>query len=290
MDLGRVGIWSIALRAGGRAPATHDEVREAAAELEELGYGTIWLGGSPAISDVAPLLDATTSVVVATGIVNIWQYDAAEVAAGVAGLAPAHRERFLLGIGASHPEANRAYTRPLAATAAYLDGLDAADPPVPARGRVLAALGPRMLALSRDRTAGAHPYLVTAEHTRAAREVLGPGPLLAPEVKVVLDTDPDRARALARRHLEMYLRLENYISNLHRLGFGEEDLRSGGSDRLVDAVVAWGDADAVARRVAEHHDAGADHVCVQVVSEQARPRRAWRELAAALRLGARAGD
>lgn len=282
MDLGRVGIWSFALRAGGRAPAPESEIREIAAELEELGYGTIWLGGSPGIRDARPLLEATSRVVVATGILNIWEYAAAAVAAEVAALPAEHRDRFVLGVGASHAAINEAYARPLTATRAYLDGLDAADPPVPAGRRVLAALGPRMLALSRDAAAGAHPYLVTPEHTRRAREILGREAVLAPEIKVVLETDPDRARALARRHLEVYMRLENYTSNLRRLGFGADDLRAGGSDRFVDAVVAWGDVDAAVRRVAEHHAAGADHVCLQVVAEQARPRQAWRELAAAL--------
>lgn len=280
MELGRVGIWSIELRE--RGSTLQGEATEAAAELEELGYGTIWLGGSPGLKHAAPLLAATSRIVVATGILNIWQYDAADVAARVADLDPDQRDRFLLGLGASHAAFNDAYERPLSAVAAYLDRLDAVDQPVPPDRRVLAALGPRMLELARDRSAGAHPYLVTPEHTRRAREILGPKPLLAPEVKVVVESDPERARALARAHLELYLQLPNYTGNLRRLGFSADDLRSGGSDRFVDEVVAWGDVEAVVRRVAEHHDAGADHVCLQVLAGDRR--RQWRELADALEL------
>lgn len=278
MDLGRVGIWSFWLRS--RTPAARSEIPQAAAELEQLGYGAIWLGGSPGVRHAEPLLEATSTLVVATGILNIWQYNVAGVAAACAALPPAHRERFLLGLGVSHQAFNQTYQRPMAAMADYLDGLDAAGRPAP---RVLAALGPQMLELSRDRAVGAHPYLVTPQHTRWARQVLGTGPLLAPEVKVLLETEPERARAVARQHLAMYLRLPNYTNNLGRLGFTQDDLRGGGSDRLVDAVVAWGSVDTVVERVAEHHEAGADHVCLQALGDD-QPRQVWRTLATALDL------
>jgi probable F420-dependent oxidoreductase len=282
MDLGRVGIWSIGLRS--EDPQARGDITEAAAELEELGYGAIWLGGSPGIEHAVPLIEATSRLVVATGILSIWQYKAEDVAVQHNALARSDPGRFLLGLGVSHgPLVGDDYRRPYGAMIDYLDRLDAAD--VPRSERVIAALGPKMLAASRDRAAGAHPYLTTPEHTRKAREILGAGPLLAPEVKVVLDTDPDRARVTARDHLALYLRLPNYTGNLLRLGFVEDDLRDGGSDRLVDAVFAWGDLDAVRDRVAAHHQAGADHVALQVITADRTqlPRRQWRELAAVVR-------
>lgn len=282
MDLGRVGIWSIGLRS--EDPARRREILEAAAELEELGYGAIWLGGSPDVSHAIPLIEATHRIVVATGILNIWDHDAAEVAARRGALAAAHPGRFLLGLGASHAASVGRYDKPYSTMVGYLDRLDAASPPVPKSERVLAALGQRMLQLSGDRAAGAHPYLVTPQHTRQARVRLGAGPLLAPEVKVILETDPEQARTAARRHLAPYLHLPNYTNNLLRLGFTAEDLSSGGSDQLIDAIFAWGDLQAVRKRLAEFHNTGADHVCVQVITDdrQALPRPQWRELAAAL--------
>lgn len=293
MNLGRVGVWSIGLRSDD--PAARGEITEAAAELEELGYGTIWLGGSPAVTHATPVLEATSRITVATGILNIWAHDPADVAAAHAGLAANNPGRFVLGLGVSHarsvdPMVPGGYRRPLATMREFLARLDAASTPVPRSERVLAALGPRMLELSRDDAAGAHPYFVTVEHTRRAREVLGTGPVLAPEVKVVLESDPGRARAAARQHLDRYMGLPNYTNNLLRLGFSEDDIRDGGSDRLVDATVAWGGLAAIRERVAAHHDAGADHVCVQVITDDPRalPRSQWRDLAAALDLtGAR---
>ncbi|MFI0454098.1 LLM class F420-dependent oxidoreductase [Actinomadura sp. 6N118] len=278
MDIGRVGLWSIGLRS--EDPAARSRIAEAAAELEELGYGAVWLGSSPGVHHAVPLLEATSRLVVATGILNIWQYEAEAVAEGQVALAIDHPGRFLLGLGASHgPLVGDRYRRPYSAMIDYLDRLDAAG--APASQRVLAALGPKMLAASRDRSAGAHPYLVNPEHTRQAREVLGQGPLLAPEVKVVLDEDPAQARAAARAHLALYLRLPNYTSNLLRLDFDEADLANGGSDRLVDAVFAWGDVEAVRRRTNEHLDAGADHVALQVITEDRTglPLAEWRALA-----------
>jgi probable F420-dependent oxidoreductase len=281
-NVGRIGIWSIGLR--NEDPGAVGEIREAAAELEELGYGAIWLGGSPDVDRAIPPLEATSRITVATGILNIWQHDPAEVAGRHAVLNTTYRGRFLLGLGASHATAVEGYRRPYSTMVEYLDRLDAEGNPKDER--VLAALGPRMLELSRDRAAGAHPYLVTPEHTARAREILGPGPLLAPEVKVVLETDPERARAIARGHLGMYLRLPNYTNNLLRLGFTADDFGGGGSDRLVDATVAWGDAARVARRIAEHEGAGADHVVLQVITEDRMglPREQWRHLAAGLEL------
>ena len=287
MDLGPVGIWSAALRYGDRG-----EARDAAGELESLGFGTLWLPGGiggDIFDAVAALLEATSRVTLATGIVNLWMHQPAEVATAHARITSAHPDRFLLGVGVSHAPLVDAdhpgrYARPLAATGRYLDELDAASPPVPASERALAALGPRMLALARDRTRGAHPYLVTPDHTRQARAVLGNGPLLAPEQSAVLESDPARARELARRHLSIYLQLPNYVSNLRRLGFADDDVAAPGSDRLVDSVVAWGDTAAIVRRALGHGDAGADHVCVQVLAADPRvlPRDAWRELGPAL--------
>lgn len=285
-----VGVWSGGLRFGDAG-----ERAGAAAELESLGYTALWVpggAGGDVFGDCRPLLDATERIPVATGILNLWMHEPADVAAAHAELTTDHPGRFLLGIGISHSmlvdsqEPGR-YSRPLATTREYLDALDSAAPPVPVAERALAALGPKMLELARDRTAGAHPYLATAEHTRAAREVLGAGPLLMPEQPVVLDTDPVTARATGRAHFEIYLQLVNYTNNLRRLGFTDDDFTDGGSDRLVDSVIAWGDEAAIARRVQDHFDAGADHVCIQVATGvrggvTALPNEQWRALAPAL--------
>jgi probable F420-dependent oxidoreductase len=277
-----IGIWSRGLR--DENPNAAGEIREAAAELEDLGYTSIWLGASPGVRHARPLLEATSRIVVATGILNIWEYDAAEVAAQQADLVKDHPGRFLLGLGASHGFNVENYRKPYSTMVEFLDGLDAAGSAT--ADRVLAALGPRMLALSRDRAAGAHPYLITPEHTATAREILGTDPLLAPEVKVVLDTDPDRARTAARGHLAIYLGMPNYTGNLLRLGFTDDDFRDGGSDRLVDATFAWGGMDVIRERVAAHREAGADQVVLQVVTAggEALPRSQWRELADGLDL------
>jgi probable F420-dependent oxidoreductase len=283
MDLGRVGVWTIGLRTEERVAS--GEAAEAAAELERLGYGTIWLGFSPGVEHASPLLAATSRIVVATGILSIWDYEPGDVAARHTEVTAEYPERFLLGLGVSHHMvAGERYRRPFAAMQAFLDGLDDAPTPVPASQRVLAALGPRMLEASRDRAAGAHPYLVIPEHTRRARQILGPNRLLAPEVKVVVDDDPERARRVARGHVEPYLRLPNYANSLRRLGYTDEDLRDGGSDKLLEAVVAWGGADRIRDRIAAHFDAGADHVSVQVITEDPTgvPVEQWRELAAIL--------
>ena len=266
MQLGRIGIWSASFW-GDRGAA-----KEAAAQLEQLGYGALWFPNGTALSELAgDLLEATQRIVIATGIASIWMHPAEELAQAHHTLTQAYPNRFLLGLGVSHArlvdrdEPGR-YDRPLEHMRAYLDALDTAPTPVPAGERVLAALGPRMLELARDRSAGAHPYLVTVEHTRRARETLGTGPILAPEQAVVLETNPERARAVAREHLSMYLQAPNYTNNWLRLGFTPDDLTNGGSDHLVDALVAWGDRDTIRERVAQHLRAGADHVCLQVLT------------------------
>ena len=279
MDVGRIGIWNGALRS-----AEPGAAGEAAFELEELGYGAIWLGASPSVEEAAPLLAATSRIVVATGILNIWAHTPAEVAAARAELPNA--DRFLLGLGASHAPLVEGYHKPYSAMVDYLDGLDAADPSVSPTDRVLAALGPRMLELSRDRAAGAHPYLVTPDSTRQARERLGTGPLLAPEVKVILETDRDRAHAIARKSLAIYLKLPNYTNNFRRFGFGDDDFEGGGSERLLDAIFVWGDQDTVRRGIEAFFEAGADHVAVQALAPDgaALPRDQWRELSTLLEL------
>ena len=241
---------------------------EFAAALERLGYSAIWVGGSPAgdLTAVEDLLAATETITIATGIVNIWKDAADIVAASYHRLEDRYPGRFVLGIGVGHPEATGArYTKPYDAVVGFLDELDAAD--VPPERRVLAALGPRMLRLSAERSAGAHPYLVTPEHTRRARDILGSGVLLAPEQRVVLDPDLGRARAIGRPTVQKpYLGLVNYRSNLRTLGFDDTDLAGAGSDRLIDALVTSGDAPAVAAGLARHLEAGADHVAVHLLT------------------------
>ncbi|GAA2234295.1 LLM class F420-dependent oxidoreductase [Streptomyces nogalater] len=279
--IGRYGVWSFELRS--EDPARRGELDEAAAELEELGYGAVWLGGNSTADHAAPLIGATRRVVVGTSIQSVWQQDAATTAAGFAELETAHPGRFALGLGVSHGPRVKEYRRPYTAMVEYLDELDRAG--VPAERRVLAALGPRMLELSRDRAAGAIPYLTTPEHTEQARRILGAGPLLAPELKVVLESDPARARETARAYLARYLELPNYTNNFLRLGFTEADVAGGGSDRLIDAVFAWGDEARIRERVTAFHEAGADHVALQVVTAdigEVLPREEWRRLAALL--------
>jgi probable F420-dependent oxidoreductase len=272
---GRYGVWA------GGAQLTP----ELAATIEQLGYGAVWIGGSPPADLELPesLLAATDHLVVATGIVNMWASSAAEAATSYRRIAARHPDRFLLGVGIGHPEAVGQYRKPYATILEYLDELDAGG--VPVEGRVLAALGPKVLAVARDRTAGAHPYLTTPHHTREARDILGEGPLLAPEQKVVLDTDAERARAIGRDKVRNpYLKLTNYRNNLLRTGFTEQDLDTA-SDALVDALAIHGDAAAVAAGLTAHLDAGADHVCAQVlVSDDAEYVPALTSLAEALQL------
>jgi probable F420-dependent oxidoreductase len=254
-DLGRFGVWS----------GTRSITPDLAGQIESLGYGAAWIGGSPDadLSWVEPALAQTTSLQLASGIVNIWSAPAAAVAGSYHRIEKAYPGRFLLGIGIGHPEVTQEYRRPYEALVAYLDALDAAG--VPTSRRVIAALGPRVLKLAAQRSAGAHPYLTTPEHTARARELVGNTVFLAPEHKVVLSTDPAQARAVGRDAVGFYLGLSNYVNNWRRIGFGDEDVREPGSDRLIDAVVAHGNPDAVAARLAEHLQAGADHVAIQVL-------------------------
>lgn len=258
VQVGRLGVWA------GQSRLTP----QLAQALEGFGYDAIWIGSSPGgdLAIAADLLGATERIVVATGIVNVWKDDARTIAAAHRRLAADYPGRFLLGIGTGHPEFASDYRHPYQALVDYLDVLD--EEGVPRDERVLAALGPRVLRLAADRTAGAHPYLVTPEHTREARELIGPSVLLAPEQKVVLDADADRGRALGRPAVRSpYLGLRNYLANLRRLGFTDADFADGGSDRLVDALVAHGSVATVAQRLRAHYDAGADHVAVQLIGE-----------------------
>ncbi len=291
MDLGRVGVWTFALDLQPAARA-----RELAAELEELGYGSIWVPdavGRDPLVHAALLLAGTQRIAVGTGIAQIWGRDPMSMNAGWKTVSEASPGRFVLGLGVSHQTMveglrGQSYSRPLTAMREYLDGMDASmyvapEPPEPPR-RVLAALGPKMLALASERADGAHPYNVPPEHTAQAREILGPDKLLAPEQAVVLETDPAEARRIGREHFAIYRDLPNYTNNLRRFGITDDDLADGCSDRLVDMVVAWGDAEAIRARVQAHHDAGADHVAVQVLkpSRADVPMDDWRELAPAL--------
>lgn len=274
--LGRFGIWR---------PATQTTA-ELAARLEELGFGAVWLGGSPdgELAIVDQLLGATTSLIVGTSIVNIWKDHAATVATSYERIQVAYPDRFVLGVGTGHREATADYANPYQTLADYVDQL--IDHHVPFEGIVLAALGPRVLRLAADRTAGAIPYLVPPEHTRQAREIFGPDRLLAPEHKVVLDPDAQRARAVGRRRVaNPYLHLINYTSNLRRLGFTDDDLANDGSDRLIDALVAHGPPEQVATQLGAHLAAGADHVCVQLLTDAAAdPLAGYAELARGLGL------
>ncbi len=280
------GVWASSLRYGDPGSSA-----EAVAELQSLGYSTAWIPdvGGDVFAAVENLLRATNSMTVATGILNMWMHTPEETAAHHARLTADHGDRFLVGIGVSHaPLIDRAeagrYAKPLAKMSEFLDGLDQAPTPLKPQNRLLAALGPRMLQLAGDRTAGSHPYLVTPEHTAGARAALGPGKLIASEQAVVLETDAATARSVGRQHLSRYLILPNYTNNWKRIGFTDDDLINDGSDRLVDAFVAWGDETAILTRVQAHRDAGADHVCIQALStdQGSHALDQWRALAPAL--------
>jgi probable F420-dependent oxidoreductase len=276
VELGEFGVWT-SYRAIGR-----DNAAEAARLAESLGFGAFWLGGSPRLPAVRPLLSATTRLTIATGIVNVWQNEPAQLAVEHAELTAEFPDRLLLGIGIGHPEATSEYARPLATMRAFFDGLDAAAPPVPKDERCAAALGDGMLDLSAERSLGTHPYFTPVEHTRHARLRLGPGPLIAPELACVVDDDVERGRATARRYARMYLGLRNYTSNLLRCGFTETDLGEGGSNRLIDAVVPHGSAEQIVDVARAHLEAGANHVCLQAVGVDGVPRAEWTALAASV--------
>lgn len=276
VELGTVGIWSGALTGSSVA-----EVQAFAREVEQLGFGTLWYGEAPGARDTFTqalmLLGATERLVVATGIANIYLRDATVAAAGARTIAALHPNRFVLGLGASHAPAidtmtQRTYGKPVTTMDAYLDAMveaplripEAEEPGPPV---VLAALGPKMLDLARARTQGAHPYLVTPEHTAIARHAVGPDRLVAVEQGVVLTDDRETALRRARTHLKIYTGLPNYRNSWRRLGFTDDDLAGDLSDRLVEALIVWGDEQAIWDRVAEHEAAGADHVCLQVLGD-----------------------
>ena len=274
MTLTGVGIWSGELRHGDPG-----EIVEAAAELESLGYSALWIPdlGGDLLGAFDVLLGATSTATVASGILNVWRQTPADVNAWWAGLPETSRSRMLIGLGISHgPLIGEDWGKPLPTMRAFIDALD-----VPAESLCIAALGPKMLQLSGTRTAGTHPYLVTPEHTAIAREALGEGALVAPEQGVVLETDPEKAREIARQGVGFYTGLPNYVNNWKRLGFTDDDVATL-SDRLIDALFAWGDADAINARIDEHRKAGADHVCLQVLRAPGgtpMPRDVWRALA-----------
>ena len=273
-SIGRFGVW----RGFGKVTPAF------AAEVERLGYGALWLGSTPAaLERVQPLLAATENLVVASGIVNVWSAPAVEVARAFVRLDERFPGRFLLGIGVGHPEATQEYRSPYESLVSYLDDLDSGG--VPEGRRVLAALGPRVLRLARDRTLGAHPYLTPPAHTALARDELGAGALLAPEQKVVLEVDAEAARAVGRPVVDRpYLHLKNYVANLHRLGYADQDIADGGSDALIDALVARATAAEIAGRLHEHLAAGADHVAIQALAADDDALSTLRALAPALEL------
>jgi probable F420-dependent oxidoreductase len=276
MNLGRFGVWT-SYRAIGR-----ENAGEAARLVERLGFGAFWLGGSPRLGDVRSLLEATDRLTVATGIVNVWQYEPAQLAAEYAQLFDEFPGRLLVGIGIGHPEATSDYAKPLSTMRAFLDELDRSATPIPREQRCLAALGEKMLELSAQRARGAHTYFVPVQHTGFARALVGHQALIAPELACVLEADPDAARASARRYAALYLGLRNYTSNLLKFGFTEEDIAAGGSDRLIDAVIPHGSAGEIAAAARAHLDAGANHVCLQPLGARGIPREQWTALAAAL--------
>ncbi|MFD7310497.1 TIGR03620 family F420-dependent LLM class oxidoreductase [Promicromonospora sp. NPDC059942] len=278
--LGPLGVWSMQLRSADRP-----EVQDAAAELDERGLRTLWipgLDGTGVLADAEHLLRAAPRSTVALGVLGIWGTPATEVAHEVAALDRLHGPRTVVGLGISDPRSARShgqrFGRPVDSMARYLDDLDAAPTPPAANRLLLGALGPRMAALGAARTAGTHPFLVTPQYSADLRADLGPDPLIAPHQAVVLETDPDRARAAARAGVGAFVGFPSYQNNLRRLGFGDDDLVPGGSDRLIDSIVAWGDLDAIRTRLREHLDAGADHVAVHVLGSADLPMPAWREL------------
>ncbi len=279
MQLGAFGVFLGARGLDGEA------VAQAARVAESAGFGALWLGGSPRLSVVRPALAASERLVVATGIVNVWDYDPAELAGEYAEITDEHGDRVVVGIGIGHREATDRYEKPIATMRGFLDGIDAAERPIPADRRVLAALGPRMLALSAERAGGAHPYFVPREHVVVARDAVGPDKLVAAELSVAIDDDPERGRAAAEGFARFYLGLDNYVSNLLRLGFSEQDVAGDGSAALLDRVVPQGDAARIAAVARDFRAAGADHVAVQVVGAAGVPEAQWRALSSALGLG-----
>ena len=280
-DLGPVGVWSMELR-GAKKP----EAQEAATELDELGLRTQWipgLDGNGVLDDADHLLSAAPHSSVVLGVLGIWGQPADEVASRIARLDEIHGARTVVGLGISDPNSAKRHGQdfgsPISSMGAYLDELDAAATPLPPARRLLGAMGPRMVALAADRTAGIHPFLVTPQYSANQRATIGPEPFIAPHQAIVLDTDPDRARTAARLGVGMFIGFPAYQNNLRRLGYGDSDLIPGGSDRLIDALVAWGSIEDIEQRLREHLDAGADHVAVHVLGGNGIPLPQWRELA-----------
>jgi probable F420-dependent oxidoreductase len=276
MDFGDRGIWTSLYRIG------EENAGDAAEAAEAAGFGTFWLGGSPRLTQVRRLLEGSEKLVVGTSIVNIWSYDPADLAREYTELEADFPGRVCVGIGVGHPEATSDYKRPLTALEKFLDGVDAAPAPIPVERRIIAALGPKMLAMSVRRSLGTIPYFSSVDHTRAARAAIGPDALLIPELACVLDEDVERARATAREYASLYLGLSNYTNALLQHGFERADLEDGGSDRLIDHVVPHGTAADIAAAAQAHREAGADQVCFQPLGVEGIPAADWSALAAAL--------
>jgi probable F420-dependent oxidoreductase len=278
MELTRFGVWTSYRGIG------EENAADAAKVAEELGFGTLWLGGSPRLPTLRPLLSGSEHITIGTSIVNVWQYEPAALCEEFHALDAEFPGRLLVGIGIGHPEATSEYQKPLAKMREFLEGIAAAPRPIPHDRMIIAALGPKMLDLSGEYTLGTIPYFVSAEHTAFARGRLAPDKIVAPELAVVVDEDPERALATARQYAKMYLGLTNYTSNLLRFGFEQSDIEDGGSPRLIDTVVPQGSAAQLLPHIQAHLDAGADHVCVQTLGVEGVPEAQWKALAEALGL------
>jgi probable F420-dependent oxidoreductase len=276
MAFGEIGAWTSFRRIG------EENAAEAARVVEAAGYGTLWIGGSPRLAEMRPLLKGSERIVVGTSIVNIWGYDPADLVREYAALEVDFPGRVCVGIGVGHPEATSDYKRPLTALEKFLDGIDAAPAPIPVERRIIAALGPQMLAMSARRSLGTIPYFTSVDHTRAAREAIGPDAALIAELACVLDEDIERARATAREYAKVYLGLSNYTNALLQHGFDQADLEDGGSDRLIDHVIPHGSPTDIAAVAAAHREAGADQIAVQTLGGEGVPANDWSALAAAL--------
>jgi probable F420-dependent oxidoreductase len=276
MDFGNFGAWTSYRRIG------KENAGEAARAVEEAGLGTLWIGGSPRLEEMRPLLEGSEKLLVGTSIVNIWGYDPADLVAEYAALEADFPGRLCVGIGVGHPEATSDYKRPLTNLEAFLDGIDAAAEPIPVDRRIIAALGPKMLAMSAKRSLGTIPYFTSVDHTRFSRETVGPDALVIPEIACVIDEDVERARATARDYAAMYLKLSNYTNALLEHGFDQADIEDGGSDRLIDHVIPHGTAADIAAAARAHVEAGADHVALQTIGGEGVPADEWSKLAAAL--------
>ncbi len=276
MDFGKYGAWTSYRRIG------KDNAGQAARAVEEAGLGTLWMGGSPRLEEMRPLLEGSEKLIVGTSIVNIWGYDPADLVREFHALEADFPGRTCVGIGVGHPEATSDYKRPLSNLEAFLDGIDEADAPIPTDRRIIAALGPKMLAMSAKRSLGTIPYFTSVDHTRFCRETVGPDALVIPEIACVIDEDIERARATAREYASLYLGLSNYTNALLEHGFDQADIEDGGSDRLIDHVIPRGTAQDIAAAAHAHVEAGADHVALQTIGGEGVPADEWRALAAAL--------